>query len=145
MSKLCNSIILQSSSSWMQALPLLHVLCTPEYFAEKPYCDYNGDLTINSILDILLCKLNVAKFQIKDVKYELTKHYIYFEFYRSTLHSLQPYFKFDWLLPRAFLIVCPFKNIFNFIQDHMELTLFATWQIGMNYLQNGSLKNEDEV
>ena len=60
----------------MQALPLLHVLCTPEYFFEEPYCDYNCDLTKDNILDILLCGLNIAKFQLKDVKYELMNHYL---------------------------------------------------------------------
>lgn len=61
------------------------------------------------------------------------------------MNLVKPYFKYDWLMPRAFIAICSYKDVFLHIRDYREMAVFACWKIGVKCLPNMKLNKDDEV
>ena len=58
---------------------------------------------------------------------------------KKSFHCTRPYFDVDWLLPRAWILTCPFEE-FNCIAFHPSLSPFTCWVLSRRMstvLQNG--------
>ena len=55
---------------------------------------------------------------------------------------MQPYFEYDWLMPRAFIAACRFEELIIAVRDCPESSLFACWLIGVQYLPKLELNDE---
>ena len=58
---------------------------------------------------------------------------------------IQPYFKLDCLMPRVFVYLCPYEDIFRHIQKYYEMVSLICWKIGYIFLPNIIIDQEDKV
>lgn len=43
---------------------------------------------------------------------------------------VHPYFKHDWLMPRVFVYLCPYKELFLHIRDCHDMAPLICWKVG---------------
>ena len=56
---------------------------------------------------------------------------IYCSFYQRSIMSLvYPIFEHDWLMPRAFVYLCPYKDLFLHIRNCPEMVPLICWKVG---------------
>ena len=68
--------------------------------------------------------------------------------YRFAFHVMsliQPYFKHDWLMSRAFVLLCPYKDMFIYVRDYPEMVPLICWKVGCICLDEIAFKKNDEV
>lgn len=64
----------------------------------------------------------------------------------KVLDLISPYFKYDWLMPRAFVVVCPYEKLpFHFHAYRNHMSAFVCWKIGNYVLPTIDLQNTVEV
>ena len=54
---------------------------------------------------------------------------------------VRPYFQYDWLMPRAFVAACPFRELFR-VRECPESSLFVCWLLGEEYLPKLELNDQ---
>lgn len=150
--KLCNSIIAKSYHDWIGVLPLIHTIKLPNFSFGQPYRLSSGADKISLEQNIginLFCGLQVEKFHISDPKYvcvALTQYCTFYHRFAVKVMSLiQPYFKHDWLMPRAFVYLCPYKDMFLHSRNCPDMVPFICWKTGYICLPKIALNKKDEV
>lgn len=58
---------------------------------------------------------------------------------------IRPYFKADWLMPRAFALLCPYKDIIRCTRDFPEMAPLICWKVGHICLDKITFSKIDEV
>ena len=61
------------------------------------------------------------------------------------MSQIQWYFKHDWLMSRAFVLLCPYKDMFTYIRDYPEMVPLICWKIGYICLDEIAFTKNDEV
>ena len=61
---------------------------------------------------------------------------------RGTFNLVKPYFQYDWLMPRAFIAICPFKQLIHYVENNPEVSFFACWILGYKLLEEINLDDQ---
>ena len=60
----------------------------------------------------------------------------------NAFNLVQPYFQYDWLMPRAFIAACPFGDLIIGVRNCPESSLFACWLLGEEHLPRLGLNDQ---
>ena len=138
----------KSHNEWMGLLPLLHVIKHDSLVSKKPFILPNVE---RDILPTLFCGLDIPNFLsnfspnnrlVSTVVCMLLFDY-FIRFVFDAFNLVKPYFQDDWLMSRAFLAVCPFRELLTYVQYCPESSPFACWLLGMKHVPKLKLDDND--
>ena len=61
----------------------------------------------------------------------------------DAFNLVKPYFQYDWLMLRAFIAICPFKQLIGYVETNPEVSFFGCWILGYKLLEE--IKLDDQV
>ena len=147
-STLCNVCIQESQHQWMGLLPLLHLIEYDSFnFIPKDLnVEDKVELVLFCGLDVLsfLATLSQEKRLVQLYNYDLN---LILQF-RDTLTTnafdlVEPYFKHDLLMLRAFVTTCSLKQLLFYVKKYPEVSPIACWLIGCKHSEE--IKSNDQV